>query len=89
MLNALNRLRITRKNIADAIKYRKSRKGTPPYLIKWVPNLRVKGKKVYADRYELVAAEDREKILKQSVYDKGSTTHSVEIRYFTRSPKKT
>ena len=30
MLNALNRLRITRKNIADAIKYRKSRKGTPP-----------------------------------------------------------
>ena len=96
MLNALNRLRITRKTIADAIKYKKSRKGTPPYLIKWLPNLRVKGKKVYADRYELVAAEDREKLLKESVYGKGSTTpfgrdslfHAITLKNLAGVPRR-
>ena len=74
MLNSLNRLSFTRKNINDAIKYKKKpTEGTPPYLIKNVQNLRVKGKKLYAGRYELIPQEDRVKILQQSVYKKGST----------------
>lgn len=74
MLNTLNRLRITRKAIADAIKFSKTRReGSPPYLFQKVQGLRVRGKKLYAGEYELVAVEDRAKLLKESVYKKGST----------------
>jgi len=89
MLNAVNRLRITRKAIKDAIKYKRTPEGTPPYLIKKVPNLRIKGLKLYTGPLELVPAEERAKQLRLFVYGKGSVTpHGRDSLYHAIKEKK-
>lgn len=73
-LNILNRLRITKKAVAAAIKYKKAPKGSPPpYLVQKIPNLRVKSGKLYSGQHELIPKENRAKTLKLFVYGKGSS----------------
>ena len=71
-LNTVNRFRITRATIREAKKYLKTHKGDPPYLVVKIPGLKLRGGKLQSGTHELVAKEDRAKILKQFVYSKGS-----------------
>ena len=74
-INILNRLRITKKTVAAAIKYKKSAKGSPPpYLVQKIPNLRLRAGKLYSGQHELIPKENRAKTLRKYVYSKGSAT---------------
>ena len=84
------------KAIKDAIKYKRKPEGSPPYLIKKLPQLRVKGTKLYTGPLELVPAEERAKKLKLFVYGKGSATphgrdslfHAIKAKNIAGVPRR-
>lgn len=74
MLNALNRLRLTKAVIKKAQEYSKKREGNPPQLIVKFPQVKFRGGKAYVDGFTIVPREDRESLLRKSVYARDSTT---------------
>ena len=74
MLNSLNRLSLTREAIKKAQKYRKKPEGNPPQLIVKFPQVKFRAGKAYVDGFKIVPKEEREALLKKSVYARDSTT---------------
>ena len=73
MLNSLNRLSLTREAIKKAQKYRKKPEGNPPQLVAKFPQVKFRGGKAYVDGFKIVPREDREALLRKSVYARDST----------------
>ena len=72
-MSSINRYKITKKGIAQAIKYLKSGKGhlsAPTWCEKFKNDLKVKNGSVFFQDREVVPREEVEKYLRKRLYNK-------------------
>ena len=69
----MNRFRYEKTAVDKAIKYLKTKKGTPPSFITKFPNgFKVRQGKLYADGKKVIPTEERDTYLRDIVYGKKS-----------------